>query len=68
MFVIFDISMYELWGEGIYISDIMINNDLQISSRYEGCECIDNDYFELIITLNSGDKIRIIASKITYNE
>ncbi|KRQ86778.1 hypothetical protein ABG79_01269 [Caloramator mitchellensis] len=64
----FDISMYEPWGEGIYISDIMINDDSLISSRFEGRECIDNDCFEFIIILNSGDKIRIITSKVTYNE
>jgi hypothetical protein len=54
----FNITFNEPWGPGVYINEFKINESMN--------EVSDALKFELL--LNSGDKLTIIAMKVTYQE
>ncbi|HEY8401848.1 MAG TPA: hypothetical protein VIK89_11320 [Cytophagaceae bacterium] len=66
--IYFDMSFYEPWGPGIYISEVRLNENIDILERLKECNSISKDYFQIVILLNSGDKINIIASNVVYSE
>ena len=47
-----DVSIYEPWGEGIYINELTVQ--------------LAKDYLSFEVLMNSGDKINIIASEMIY--
>jgi len=55
----FSIDILEPWGEGIYIHEVQVNNQ-----NLED----DSHFFELVILINSGDKICIVSDEVNYCE
>lgn len=63
--VYIDISIYEPWGEGKYINEVIVNDSLDILERLKDCGN-KNDYIHIDILINSGDNINIICKRVVY--
>ena len=60
-----DISLYEPWGAGIYINEVNVNDGTDIINRLNKYQ-FNKEYFCISFLLNSGDKINVLALKMTY--
>lgn len=59
-----DISMYEPWGSGVYINEIVVDDGMRIAERMVDFQA-NNECFCMNIILNSGDIIHIFSSKLS---
>jgi hypothetical protein len=57
----FEIELEEPWGEGIYVNDILITRNIPALSPTSNADIIS-----VIITLNSGDTIKIRSETLEY--
>lgn len=74
-----EISYYELWGSGNYISNCDVDDNIELinklekykideqfwCSRLTNYDSIMDEFVSFNITLNSGDIIKILARKVT---
>ncbi|MBI6871802.1 hypothetical protein [Clostridium aciditolerans] len=76
-----EISYYELWGSGNYISHCDMDDNSELinklekykddeqfwCSRLANYTSISDEFFSFNITLNSGDTIKILARKVIWD-